>query len=71
MYFLLVHLKHAAIDRIEEELRSKRENERELAGRLIAMDAKEQQLAITVHRDVKKLLNVLQVKNVQIHFISK
>ena len=49
MYFLLVHLKHAAIGRIEEELRSKRENERELAGRLIAMDAKEQQLAITVH----------------------
>ena len=39
MNFFLVHLKHAAIDRIERELQSKREVQRKLAGMLIAMDA--------------------------------
>ena len=39
MYFLLVQLKHAAIDRIERELQSKREVQRKLAGILVAMDA--------------------------------
>ena len=49
MNFLLVHLKHAVIDRIERELQSKRGIERKLSGMLIAMDEKEQQLAMTVH----------------------
>ena len=40
MYFLLVHLKHAAIDRIERELQSKRDVQRNLLGKLVAMDEK-------------------------------
>ena len=38
MNFLLVNLKHAAIERIERELQSKREVQRKLAGMLVAMD---------------------------------
>ena len=38
MYFLLVHLKHAAIERMERELQSKRDVQRNLSGRLVAME---------------------------------
>ena len=65
MNLFLVRLKHAAIDRIERELHSKREVQRKLAGMLIAMDhAKEQQRAMAVYWNVNKLLHVSQVKNV-------
>ena len=46
---LHAHLQHVAIDRIERELQSKRKIQRKLVGMLIAMDEKEQQLAMTVH----------------------
>ena len=54
-----VRLKHAAIDRIEQELHSKRELQKKLAGMLIAMER-----AMAVYWNVNKLLHVSQVENV-------
>ena len=59
MSLFLVRLKHAAIDRIEQELHSKRELQKKLAGMLIAMER-----AMAVYWNVNKLLHVSQVKNV-------
>ena len=59
MSLFLVRLKHAAIDRIEQELHSKRELQKKLVGMLIAMER-----AMAVYWNVNKLLHVSQVKNV-------
>ena len=63
MCLLLVHLKHAAIDRIERELQSKREVQRNLAGKLVAMDeefSKERQNVRALDTEMSAVADQLQ-----------
>ena len=60
---LHAHLQHAAIDRIERELQSKREKQRELAGMLVAMEeefSKERQNAPALDTKMSAVAGQLQ-----------
>ena len=60
---LHAHLQHAAIDRIEEELQSKREKQKELADTLVAMDeefSKERQNVRALDTEISAVASQLQ-----------
>ena len=70
---LHAHLQHAAIDRMERELQSKREVQRNLAGKLVAMDeefSKERQNARALDTKMSAVADQLQETAYQVNTLK-
>ena len=70
---LHAHLQHAAIDRMERELQSKREVQRKLSGMLIAMDeefSKERQNVRALDTEMSVVADQLQETAYQVNTLQ-